>query len=155
MADDEPLEELKRLAAVGGDQINNRDVERQYVELAIGRDYSQGDTASAPDDLYAFLESLGGKLVPHGSQGPPVYSGGETLDSGHFFAHLTGNEECVRSWQKEDGNELYPDSVCHAALAHSLYGTQGFQAFQFPIERRPQIQQLLGKRAELIVYYTW
>ena len=100
---DEPLEELKRLAAAGGDRVRNREVEKQYVELAINRDYSQGDTATGPKDIYTFLESLGGKLVPHGSQGPPVYSGGEALDSGHFFAHLSGNEQCVRDWQSSDG----------------------------------------------------
>jgi hypothetical protein len=106
--------------AAGGDRVRNREVEKQYVELAINRDYSQGDTATGPEDIYTFLESLGGKLVPHGSQGPPVYSGGEALDSGHFFAHLSGNEQCVRDWQSSDGPELYPDAVCLAALSHSL-----------------------------------
>ena len=35
-----------------------------------------------------------------------------------------------------------------------LQGTQGFQGFCFPIERRSEVQQLVGERAELLAYLT-
>ena len=43
-----------------------------------------------------------------------------------------------------DGDTLYPETLCLAGLLHSLYGTQGFQAFQFPQEKRGQVR---GMRA--------
>ena len=43
-----------------------------------------------------------------------------------------------------DGDTLYPETLCLAGLLHSLYGTQGFQVFQFPQEKRGQVR---GMRA--------
>lgn len=95
----------------------------------------------ASDDVYGFLEALGAKLIPHGSQGEPVYDsivkgdlarGEGELDHGHFFDHLVGNEQCLREWQLLDGQGMINDAVCLAGLFHSIYGTQGYQAAQFP-----------------------
>ena len=33
-------------------------------------------------------------------------------------------------------------------------GTQGFQACQFPVEKRAEVAQLIGERAERLVYWT-
>jgi hypothetical protein len=60
----------------------------------------------------------------------------------------------LQAWQAADGAELYPDSVVLGALFHSIYGTQGFQAFRFPPERRNQMRRLLGVRGELAAFVT-
>ena len=123
----------------------------EYVDLATTRDYT-GDPALI-DDPRAFLESQGAKMVPH--SGELVWSESEELyTSGAFWHHLTGNEEVLREWQRADGEELYPDTICLSGLYHSIYGTQGFQAFRFPIEQRAQIAAMIGERGELAAYYT-
>lgn len=113
--------------------------------------------------MYGFLESLGAKMIPHGSQGVPDYSavirgelvrGEGELDNGSFFAHLVGNEQCLREWQTAMGPDVISDAACLGGLLHSLYGTQGYQAAQFPFEKREKIRQLIGERAENLVFWT-
>ena len=116
-----PWAELRRLAAAveadaGKSGVRGGpEVDKEYVALARSREY-------VPDgeSIYEIIESMGGKMVPHGSQGHPVYSGGNAMDRGSFYDHLTGNEDCVRKWQAKDGEELFPEGACLAALCHSL-----------------------------------
>ena len=42
--------------------------------------------------------------------------------------------------------------LVNAGLFHSIYGTEGFQAFTVPLSRRPEIRSLIGKRAENTCY---
>lgn len=42
--------------------------------------------------------------------------------------------------------------LCLAGMAHSIYGTQQFQSFKIPLERRPELQALIGARAEKLAY---
>ena len=184
-----PWEELRELAAMnkfkGHYKENPRnmpEVQPEYTELAKRRQYEPDDRRvratfddsishfrqdheleHSSEQVYGFLESLGAKMIPHGSQGTPDYTsvmngqlarGEGELDHGHFFAHLVGNEQCLREWQKEMGADVIDDAVCLAGLLHSLYGTQGYQAAQFPLEKRAQIAQLIGERAERLVYWT-
>lgn len=52
MAYDEPLEELKRLAAAGGDRVNNPDVGRQYVVwMPMSEGQPPSSAAEPPSDL--------------------------------------------------------------------------------------------------------
>ncbi len=44
--------------------------------------------------------------------------------------------------------------LIQAGLFHSIYGTQGFQAFTVPLEKRAEIREILGERAEHICYGT-
>lgn len=44
------------------------------------------------------------------------------------------------------------DDLILAGLFHSIYGTEGFQAFTVPLEKRPEIRELIGERAEFICY---
>ncbi len=41
---------------------------------------------------------------------------------------------------------------CRAALFHSIYGTEEFQRFQLPLERRDEVRALIGERAERLAY---
>lgn len=72
-----------------------------------------------------------------------------TADVGHtektYLAHAIGVYNDMKAW---DGS----DDLCYAALFHSIYGTQQFQGFTLPLERRPELQALIGDYAEKIAY---
>ena len=42
--------------------------------------------------------------------------------------------------------------ACRAGLFHSIYGTEAFQRFQLPLDRRAEIRDLIGERAERLAY---
>lgn len=42
--------------------------------------------------------------------------------------------------------------VCRAAMFHSIYGTEEFQRFQLPLERRDEVRAVIGERAERLAY---
>lgn len=46
----------------------------------------------------------------------------------------------------------YPEEVCRAGMFHSVYGTEKFQGFTLPLERREEVQALIGDRAERLAY---
>ena len=45
-----------------------------------------------------------------------------------------------------------PPDVCRAGMFHSIYGTEVFQGFKLPVERRPDLRALIGERAERLAY---
>ena len=79
-----------------------------------------------------FLVGLGTDSVPH------------TGEKG-FLAHLIGVYRDLESWGCDR-------DVCRAGLFHSIYGTQKFQQFCLPEERRGEVRQLIGERAERLAY---
>lgn len=42
--------------------------------------------------------------------------------------------------------------ACRAAVFHSIYGTEEFQRFQLPLERRAEVAAVIGERAERLAY---
>jgi len=42
--------------------------------------------------------------------------------------------------------------ACRAAMFHSIYGTEEFQRFQLPVERRHEVCAVIGERAERLAY---
>ena len=42
--------------------------------------------------------------------------------------------------------------VCRAGMFHSIYGTEKFQGFTLPLERRGEVKSLIGDRAEELAY---
>jgi hypothetical protein len=44
------------------------------------------------------------------------------------------------------------EEVSRAGLFHSIYGTELFQGFKLPLERRDELQELIGARAERLAY---
>jgi hypothetical protein len=79
-----------------------------------------------------FLAGLGTDSVPH------------TGEKG-FLAHLIGVYRDLESWGCDR-------DVCRAGLFHAIYGTQKFQQFCLPMERRGEVRQLIGERAERLAY---
>ena len=45
-----------------------------------------------------------------------------------------------------------PEDVCRAGMFHSIYGTERFQGFTLPLERRDEVRALIGDRAERLAY---
>lgn len=72
-----------------------------------------------------------------------------TADIGHtektYLAHAIGVYNDMKAWGASA-------DLCHAALFHSIYGTQGFQDFTLPLDRRPELQGLIGEYAEKLAF---
>ena len=70
-------------------------------------------------------------------------------DVGHtnktYLAHCIGVHGDMKKWGGDD-------VMCHAALFHSIYGTEIFQDFTLPVERRADVRALIGERAEYLAY---
>ena len=64
-----------------------------------------------------------------------------------YLAHLVN----VYRFMKTQGCD---DDVCRAGMFHSIYGTERFQGFKLPLERRPEIVALIGERAEHLAYWN-
>lgn len=79
-----------------------------------------------------FLRSLGTEEVQHSG------------DKG-FLAHLIGVFKDLEAWGCDR-------DVCRAGLFHSIYGTELFRRFSLPLERRAEVQALIGERAERIAF---
>ena len=45
-----------------------------------------------------------------------------------------------------------PEDVCRAGMFHSIYGTEKFQGFTLPLDRRDEVRDLIGERAEYLAY---
>lgn len=62
-----------------------------------------------------------------------------------YLAHAIGVYRSMKLWRADD-------ELCRAALFHSIYGTEGFQDLTLPVSRRGELRDLIGERAELLVY---
>lgn len=62
-----------------------------------------------------------------------------------YLAHLIGVYRDLEGWG-------CGDDVCKAGMFHSIYGTELFQGFKLPMEKRAEIRQLIGERAERLAY---
>jgi hypothetical protein len=67
-----------------------------------------------------------------------------TGDQG-FLAHLIGVYRDLESWGCNR-------DVCRAGLFHSIYGTELFRRFSLPLEKRDEVRELIGERAERIAF---
>jgi hypothetical protein len=82
-------------------------------------------------EMTDYLMQLGTKDVEHTGQG--------------FLAHLIGVYKDLERW----GCDL---DVCRAGMFHSIYGTELFQNFKLPLERRSEVRELIGDRAEWLAF---
>lgn len=81
--------------------------------------------------LTDYLVALGTDSVPHSST--------------PFLAHLIGVYRDLKTWG-------VPERVVLAGLFHSIYGTETFQRFSLPLEKRAEIRELIGEEAERLAY---
>ena len=71
--------------------------------------------------------------------------------NGTLESHLLATYELLKEW----GN---PGYICDAGLYHAVYGTQPLKRLGIPHKEyspsdRPKIRQLIGERAEQLVYF--
>ena len=83
--------------------------------------------------LTDFLISIGVDQIEHTDKG--------------YLAHAIGVHNDLRDWGC--GSDL-----CRAAMFHSIYGTEFFQGFTLPLERRREVRDLIGERAEQLAYWN-
>jgi len=81
--------------------------------------------------LTDYLVALGTDKIPH--SGTP------------FLAHLLGVYRDLKEWG-------CPEPLVLAGLFHSIYGTEVFQGFALPLERRAEVRELIGEEAERLAY---
>jgi len=86
---------------------------------------------SSYKQLTDFLVSLGTEAVAHSNKS--------------YLAHLIG----VYRDMKDAG---FTEELCRAGMFHSIYGTELFQRFALPLERRGEVCALIGERAERLAY---
>jgi len=65
--------------------------------------------------------------------------------SAAFDEHLKGVQAVLRYWNS-------PTHLTNAGLFHSIYGTEGFQGFSLPLSERSVIRDLIGDKAEKLVF---
>ena len=82
-------------------------------------------------EMVDFLVAEGTDKVPH------------TQTS--FLAHLIGVYRDLETWGCDK-------EVCRAGMFHSIYGTEPFQGFKLPLERRDEVRNLIGEHAERLAY---
>jgi hypothetical protein len=78
-----------------------------------------------------FLVGIGIEQIPHTEKS--------------YLAHLIG------VFRDLEAHGYGPD-VCRAGMFHSIYGTEKFQGFTLPLERRGEVSDLIGGRAESLAY---
>jgi hypothetical protein len=64
-----------------------------------------------------------------------------------YLAHAIGVSRDLEAWGC-DGE------LSRAAVFHSIYGTEYFQKFTLPLERRGELSELIGERAERFAYWN-
>src|SRR6516165_4722676 len=82
-------------------------------------------------DLTDFLVDLGIEKVPHTEK--------------TYLAHLVAVYRLMES-------RGCTQELCRAGMFHSIYGTQAFQGFKLPLEKRDAVRALIGERAERLGY---
>src|SRR5262245_29872954 len=81
--------------------------------------------------LTDFLVGLGVEKIEHSDKS--------------FLAHLIGVHRLLES-------QGFSEDVCRGGMFHSIYGTEMFQGFKLPLDRRPEVRALIGERAERLAY---
>lgn len=62
-----------------------------------------------------------------------------------YLAHGIGVHNDLKDWGCDE-------DVLKAGLFHSIYGTQLFQGFTLPLEKRDEVRELIGERAERLAW---
>ena len=81
--------------------------------------------------LTDFFVTIGADQIKHSDKG--------------YLAHAIGVHGDLKSWGCDE-------DVCRGGMFHSIYGTEFFQRFTLPVERRGEVQQQIGPRAERLAY---
>jgi len=64
-----------------------------------------------------------------------------------YLGHLVAVSRDLERWGCDE-------TVSLAGLFHSIYGTERFRRFQLPLEKRAEVRELIGERAEQLAYWN-
>lgn len=78
-----------------------------------------------------YLRELGIEEIPHTKK--------------TYLGHLVAVHNKLDGWG-------CPEHVCLGGLFHSIYGTEKFQGFKLAEDRRGELAELIGERAEKLAY---
>jgi hypothetical protein len=84
------------------------------------------------DRVIAFLKSRAAAEIAH--------------LNGTLLSHLEGTYTFLRTWGSSQ-------ELCLAGLCHAAYGTDGFPVSLIDVSRRSELDQVIGTRAEELVYF--
>ena len=87
--------------------------------------------AATLKELTAFFQSVGADKVSHTEK--------------TYLAHAISVYNDLKSWGCSE-------EVAKVGIFHSIYGTELFQGFTLPLDRRDEVKALIGERAEWISY---
>ena len=91
-----------------------------YRAMAQATAAQRGEWAKADEVLHARMREHVPAALKH--------NGEEAFDD-----HLIGVQSVLRSWGA-------PETLCNAALFHSIYGTEGFQGYKLPLSHRAEVR---------------
>ena len=83
------------------------------------------------EDFTSFIVEEGADQIPHTKR--------------TYIEHALCVYKDLKSWGCED-------DVCNAGFFHSIYGTQGFDGYTLSVERRNELSELIGERAERLAF---
>src|SRR6478736_3625650 len=65
----------------------------------------------------------------------------------NYLAHLISVYKLMQIYGCEE-------DLCRAGMFHSIYGTERFQGFKLPLNRREELAEMIGSRAERLAYWN-
>ena len=68
-----------------------------------------------------------------------------THTEGTYMGHCFTVYRDMKKWG-------FDEELARAGLFHSIYGTGLFQRFKLPVEKREEVRELIGERAERLAY---
>ena len=68
-----------------------------------------------------------------------------THTEGTYMGHCFTVYRDMKKWG-------FDEELARAGLFHSIYGTGLFQRFKLPVEKRQEVRELIGERAERLAY---
>jgi hypothetical protein len=83
--------------------------------------------------LTAFLVDLGIEDVRHTQR--------------NYLAHLIAVYQLMKTYDQSE-------ELCRAGMFHSIYGTEKFQGFKLTLDRRSEVSDLIGERAERLAFFN-
>jgi hypothetical protein len=82
-------------------------------------------------DYTDYFQQVGATDIPHTQKS--------------YLAHGIGVHNDLKEWGCSE-------EVARAGLFHSIYGTELFQGFTLPLEKRDEVRELIGERAERLAW---
>ena len=90
-----------------------------------------GDMAASFQELVDYFHALATEDVEH--------------TEGTYMGHCFTVYRDMKRWG-------FDEELARAGLFHSIYGTGLFQRFKLPVEKRDEVRELIGERAERLAY---